>query len=138
MGIPIKSKDFDDWGAKDFCLYIKQKLSEKGIFYMVKYPSDVIAFSAILKVYRKMDKSNYALQKYIDQIIDGNDLTNVQNLSFIRTLALSDYQGTSFAAKKKAKKKQNDIRGKIGRVDHEPPQLNHFTTMWLQSLKTGV
>lgn len=135
MGIPINNKDIDDWNARDFALFVKQKLLDRGIHYQIKYPHDIIALSAILKVYRRQDKSKFALVKYINDIFATSDLTNVQNLSFIRTLVLSDYEGTSFA-KKKRDKKAKTLKNQ--KPNHEPPQMGTFTAMWLQSLRTGV
>ena len=132
MKININTKDVEDWTAKDFCLFIKQQLELKGISYQIKYPTDIIAIGVVLKMFRKQDKSNHALVKYVKQILEDylGNVQAIQSLHFIRIFALSDCQKTSFAEKKrdkKAKFKSKPI--------HDSPPMSCYIANWLQSIK---
>lgn len=137
MAVQINTKSPEDWNSRDFAFYVRQKLSEKNVRYQIKYPGDLIAISAILKVYKRTNKSPLTLVKYIDQILAEHDLSKVQNLNFIRTLALSDCEKTTFAQKKRDRKPKEKTRDKFSKLDRGLPPLSYATTDWLDQLKIG-
>jgi hypothetical protein len=79
-------KDVELWSPADFVRYIVGKLTEKGINYQVKTPSDFIATGRLLKNFRLADRTKYALKKEIDNVFETKTFTYVNSLSFLWSL----------------------------------------------------
>jgi hypothetical protein len=83
----------EDWSSKDFVKYIKAKLEEKGIAYVIKYPKDIIFISKLMKTLDFQGKTRYYMKKNIDDFFLTLDFTSVTSLQFILNIFGQDNYG---------------------------------------------
>lgn len=83
----LEITDVDEWRPSDFTNYAKAKLAQKGIEYKIQQPFDFIMMGKLMKDYRKRGGTNFLIKQKIDEVFENFNLTSVNSLQFLYSLA---------------------------------------------------
>ena len=83
----LKITDVDEWKPADWANYAKAKLEQKGIEYKIQQPFDFIMMGKLLKDHRKRGGTNFLIKQKIDAVFENFNLTSVNSLQFLYSLA---------------------------------------------------